>query len=82
MIGSANILLKDAAFRDSLNSDHGIIAYEMQGAGVAIAAATFNLGYLNVRGICDYGDNEKNDDWQRYAGVCAASFARVVLEEG
>jgi len=81
-IGSANILLKDAVFRDSLNKNHGIVAFEMEGAGVAIASATFSLGYLNVRGICDYGDNEKNDDWQRYASVCAASFARAVLEEG
>ncbi|XOK13308.1 phosphorylase [Agrobacterium tumefaciens] len=81
-IGSANILLKDAEFRDALNERNGIIAFEMEGAGVAIAAANFDLGYLNVRGICDYGDNEKNDDWQRYASVCAASFARAVLEEG
>jgi nucleoside phosphorylase len=80
-IGSANTLLKDAAFRDDLNKKHGIIAFEMEGAGVAIAAATFKLSYLNVRGICDYGDNEKNDDWQTYASVCAASFARAILEE-
>ncbi|RFB90739.1 phosphorylase [Rhizobium leguminosarum bv. trifolii] len=80
-IGSASILLKDAAFRDELNKKHGTIAYEMEGAGVAIAAATFHLTYLNVRGICDYGDNEKNDDWQTYASVCAASFARAILEE-
>jgi nucleoside phosphorylase len=80
-IGSASTLLKDATFRDELNKNHGIIAYEMEGAGVAIAAATFHLSYLNVRGICDYGDNEKNDHWQTYASVCAASFARAILEE-
>lgn len=80
-IGSASILLKDAKFRDDLNQRHGIIAFEMEGAGVAIVAANLNLGYLDVRGICDYGDMEKNDDWQRYASVCAASFARAVLEE-
>lgn len=80
-IGSANVLLKDAIFRDDLNRKHGIIAFEMEGAGVAIAAASFNRSYINVRGICDYGDNRKDDNWQTYASVCAASFARAILEE-
>jgi nucleoside phosphorylase len=79
-IGSANILLKDAAFRDELNRNHGTIAYEMEGAGVAIAAASMRIGYLNVRGICDYGDSGKDDSWQTYASLCAASFARAIIE--
>lgn len=79
-IGSANILLKDAAFRNELNQNHKIIAYEMEGAGVAIAAALMRMGYLNVRGICDYGDSSKDDNWQTYASLCAASFARAIIE--
>lgn len=27
-----------------------------------------------IRGICDYGDEHKNDDWQHYAAVTAAGF--------
>jgi len=80
-IGSACTLLKDAKYRDGLNTKHGTIAYEMEGAGVAVAASMIDVGYLNVRGICDYGDNRKNDDWQTYASVCAAAVARAILEE-
>ena len=79
-IGSASTLLKDAAYRDALNASHGTIAYEMEGAGLAITAASYNAGHLMVRGICDYADDHKDDTWQRYASVCAAAFARAVLE--
>lgn len=79
-IGSASMLLKDAEYRDELYGMYKTIAYEMEGAGLAIAAATNGFGYLIIRGICDYADNEKNDQWQTYASVCAASFARAVLE--
>ncbi|WP_226951499.1 5'-methylthioadenosine/S-adenosylhomocysteine nucleosidase family protein [Rhizobium terrae] len=80
-IGSASTLLKDSSYRNDLARKHGTIAYEMEGAGVAIAASMTGLGYLNVRGICDYGDNRKSDDWQTYASVCAAAVARAILEE-
>jgi nucleoside phosphorylase len=79
-IGSAGTLLKDREYRDDLNSKYKTIAYEMEGAGVAIASATNGFGYLIVRGICDYADSDKNDQWQTYASVCAASFARCILE--
>lgn len=80
-IGSACTLLKDAEYRDSLSVNHGTIAYEMEGAGVAVASSMIDIGYLNVRGICDYGDTRKSDDWQTYASVCAAAVARAILEE-
>jgi nucleoside phosphorylase len=80
VIGSASTLLKDARFRDSLNKEYGTIAYEMEGAGLAIAAASAGVGYLIVRGICDYGDRLKNDAWQTYASVCAAAFVRTIIE--
>jgi nucleoside phosphorylase len=79
-IGSAGTLLKDSKYRDNLNLKYKTIAYEMEGAGVAIASATNGFGYLIVRGICDYADSDKNDQWQTYASVCAASFARCILE--
>jgi hypothetical protein len=33
-----------------------------------------------VRGICDYGDSFKNDDWQPYASLAAAAYARAMIE--
>ncbi len=79
-IGSASTLLKDEIFRNDLNTSHGTVAYEMEGAGLAVAAAASGIRYLMVRGICDYADDEKDDAWQTYASVAAASFALSVLE--
>lgn len=80
IIGSASTLLKDEKFRNCLNKDFKTIAYEMEGAGLAIAAAASGVGYLMVRGICDYGDHRKDDKWQTYASVCAAAFVRAIIE--
>ncbi len=82
VIGSASTLLKDAKYRDNVNRSHKTIAYEMEGAGAAIAAASYSKGYIIVRGICDYADMNKDDIWQRYASVAAASFAKALIEEG
>ena len=80
-IGSANMLLRYAKFRNQLAKQHKTIAYEMEGAGVALAAQSLDLQYLIVRGICDYADAKKEDKWQRYASVAAASVAHLILEK-
>jgi nucleoside phosphorylase len=33
-----------------------------------------------IRGICDYCDTFKNDDWQPYASLVAAAYARAMIE--
>lgn len=35
----------------------------------------------NIRGVCDYGDERKNKEWQPYAAATAAAFAKAVLSE-
>ena len=39
-------------------------------------------GMLLVKGMCDWADNSKNDDWQEYAAEAAASFVIKLLESG
>ena len=34
---------------------------------------------LVIRGICDYSDTHKNDEWQGYAAMTAAAFAKDLL---
>lgn len=80
LIGSANVLLKDAQYRDELRDRLGVRAIEMEGSGVADGAWLDGVGYLVIRGICDYCDGNKNDLWQGYAALAAAAYARAVLE--
>jgi nucleoside phosphorylase len=34
---------------------------------------------LVVRGICDYSDSHKNKQWQGYAAMTAAAYAKDLL---
>lgn len=79
-IGSANTLLKDAKYRDALRDKHDVRAVEMEGSGIADGTWEFSQSYILIRGICDYGDSNKNDIWQGYAAVAAAAYARSLIE--
>ncbi|WP_353933034.1 hypothetical protein WJM97_10820 [Okeanomitos corallinicola TIOX110] len=78
-IGSANKLLKNPQKRDLLRDQFGVKAIEMEGSGVADATWNHGIGYLVVRGICDYCDEHKSDTWQQYAAVTAAAYVRTLL---
>ncbi|KAF2471639.1 purine and uridine phosphorylase [Lindgomyces ingoldianus] len=74
-IGSSNQLQISPAERNRLQKDHGIICFEMEGAGVIQRHPC-----LIVRGICDYSDSHKNKIWQAYAAVTAAAYTKELLE--
>ena len=79
-IASANTLLKNPTKRDLLKSTYGVLAVEMEASGIADATWNHNVGYLVVRGICDYCDTHKNDLWQEYAALVAAAYTRSLIE--
>lgn len=79
-IGSGNSVQSDRLRRDFLRDRFAIKAVEMEGSGVAEAGWQAEVGYLLVRGTCDYCNDRKNDRWQWYAAVIAAAYTRVVIE--
>ena len=79
-IASANTLLKDPVRRDALHDRFGAKAVEMEGSGISDASWSHGIGYLVVRGICDYCDANKNNVWQKYAAMSAAAYVRALLE--
>lgn len=73
-IGSGEKLMKNTIKRDELRDKHNVIGLEMEAAG------TMNQIPVGViRGVCDYGDEHKNKEWQPYAAAMAASYAKAVL---
>uniref|UniRef100_A0A0B7KI71 Uncharacterized protein n=1 Tax=Bionectria ochroleuca TaxID=29856 RepID=A0A0B7KI71_BIOOC len=50
------------------------VCFEMEAAGIMD-----EIPCLVVRGISDYGDSHKHDDWQNYAAGVAAAYARALL---
>ncbi|KAL3476573.1 quinon protein alcohol dehydrogenase-like superfamily [Aspergillus californicus] len=75
-IASGNTVLKDAIMRDAyVNDPHmNILCFEMEAAGLMN-----NVPCLVIRGVCDYCDSHKNDDWHKYAALTAAAYARELL---
>ncbi|KAJ8106492.1 hypothetical protein OPT61_g9498 [Boeremia exigua] len=73
-IASANQLMKDALVRDTLAQDSNVLCFEMEAAGLVNS-----FPCLVVRGICDYSDTHKNKDWQGYAAMVAAAYAKDLL---
>ncbi|KAL4984465.1 nucleoside phosphorylase domain-containing protein [Aspergillus falconensis] len=75
-IGSGDQLLKSSQDQDELRDRYNVIGLEMEAAGVMN-----EILVGNIRGVCDYSDKQKNKDWQPYAAVMAAAFAKAVLLE-
>lgn len=79
-IASANNLLKNMDKRNILKDTYGVLAVEMEASGIADATWSHSVGYLVIRGICDYCDSHKNDLWQNYASLVAAAYTRSLIE--
>ena len=74
LIASANQLMKDALIRDKLSEEIGILCFEMEAAGLMN-----HFPCLVIRGICDYSDSHKSKEWQGYAAMVAAAYAKDLL---
>lgn len=75
LIASANQVMKDATIRDALIEEKGVLCFEMEAAGLMN-----HFPCLVIRGMCDYADSHKNKQWQGYAAMTAAAYAREVLK--
>ncbi|OOF90643.1 hypothetical protein ASPCADRAFT_156291 [Aspergillus carbonarius ITEM 5010] len=76
LIASGNQVMKDATTRDSIAQQFGILCFEMEAAGIM-----GQLPCLVIRGICDYCDSHKHKQWQGYAALVSAAYARTLLLE-
>ncbi|GMG13315.1 unnamed protein product [Aspergillus oryzae] len=76
LIASGDQVMKDAKTRDSIAQDLDILCFEMEAAGLMD-----ELPSLAIRGICDYCDSHKNKQWQGYAALAAAAYAKALLSK-
>ncbi|KAL0929804.1 nacht and ankyrin domain protein [Colletotrichum truncatum] len=76
VIASANQVMKNAETRDKLAAEDHVLCFEMEAAGLMK-----NFPCLVIRGICDYSDTHKNKQWQGYAAMTAAAYAKDLLNE-
>lgn len=74
IIASGGQLMRDALVRDKLAAEEDILCFETEAAGLMN-----NFPCLVIRGICDYSDSHKNNEWQGYAAMVAAAYAKDLL---
>lgn len=74
LIASANQVMKDAMVRDMLAAQKGVLCFDMEAAGLMN-----HFPCLVIRGICDYSDSHKNKEWQGFAAMAAAAYAKDLL---
>ncbi|KAL5042253.1 nucleoside phosphorylase domain-containing protein [Aspergillus fruticulosus] len=74
LIASGNRLIEDATFRDRLAAEQDVLCFEMEAAGLMN-----HFPCLVIRGVCDYADSHKTKEWQGWAAMMAAAYARDLL---
>ncbi|OQV09531.1 hypothetical protein CLAIMM_13644 [Cladophialophora immunda] len=74
IVASGNKVVKDPVFRDNLRTSYGALCVEMEAAGLANISPS-----LTVRGICDYADSHKNNEYHPYAAAAAAAWTKELL---
>jgi nucleoside phosphorylase len=75
LIASGNRVMKDATERDLISKDSGgALCFEMEAAGLIN-----DFRCIVIRGISDYSDSHKNDEWHAYAAAVAAGLAKEIL---
>lgn len=72
-IASGNRVIKNARIRDLMSNQ--CLCFETEAAGLMN-----DFPCLIIRGICDYCDTHKNDQWQKYAAATAAAYAKEPLQ--
>lgn len=73
-IASGELVIKDAKLRDKLAKAYGLLSFEMEAAG-----ALSDFPCIVIRGISDYCDSHKNNEWQGFAAAAAAAYARQLF---
>lgn len=77
LYASGDKVMKSGEERDMIAKDEGVIAFEMEGAGVWEG---FPGHCLVIKAVCDYADSHKNKRWQSYAAASAAACTKAFLE--
>ena len=77
LIASGDTVMKSGEDRDNVATRDGVIAFEMEGAGVWENFSSC----LVIKGVCDYADSHKSKRWQNYAAATAAAVTKSFLED-
>nr|XP_036580860.1 kinesin light chain [Colletotrichum truncatum]KAF6788932.1 kinesin light chain [Colletotrichum truncatum] len=73
-IGSGDTVMKSGLHRDGIAAEHGLIAFEMEAAGI-----WDEIPCIVTKGVCDYADSHKNKSWQNFAAATGAATTKAII---
>ena len=82
-IGSSGTLWRDPKIRARLSDAHGVMAVEMEGSGMDVAAWTMDKPNALVSGTSEYWEDKDKDEnkiWRPEAALAAACVVRAMVE--
>ncbi|KAL4907652.1 hypothetical protein BDW74DRAFT_147925 [Aspergillus multicolor] len=74
---SGDMVLKAAEKRDELARKHDAIGFEMEAPGLW----DFTVPCLVIKGISDFADSNKNDEWRKFSCATGAAAAKTFLTD-
>ncbi|MDZ4255441.1 MAG: hypothetical protein U1A72_22960, partial [Sulfuritalea sp.] len=82
-IASSNVLIRDPGLLKELAKEtYGVEGGDMESAGLATACEATDTPWIVFRGISDFGDSRKSDDFQALAASrAAATFWSFVMHK-
>ena len=74
-IAMSKSIPQDVYTRDMLSSKlGGVLCFEMEAA-----ERMDHFPCLVIRGICDYGDSNRSEEWRLYAATRASAYAKELI---
>jgi nucleoside phosphorylase len=78
MASGASVISDDQESRNIVLQHRDLLAIEMEAYAV-MAASEYSIfpapRALAIKSVCDFADQHKNDNWQKYAAYTSAAFA-------
>lgn len=79
-VASGRQVAKDESCRQQFASKYGAIAFDPElDAAVQSVQGNCRDNFMSVRGICDYRDGSRRNEWQPHAALAAASVMKAII---
>jgi nucleoside phosphorylase len=83
-VASGASVVADPSFLEEVKLQHRkLLGVEMEAYGVLAAAEESPLPQpkaFSIKSVCDFGDENKNDQFQHYAAFTSASALKIFVE--
>lgn len=83
MASGSVVIAATEAIGKIIEQHQAVIGFDMETYGVYYACSTSKKAtkFLSIKGVCDFADNKKNNDFQPYAAYMSAKVCELLLQK-